>query len=332
MIPKVSVIIPTYNRAANVQKAIDSVLAQTFADLEIVVVDDGSSDDTGPVLRNKYCDRIRYFFQSNQGASVARNRGVAEARGEWIAFLDSDDLWEPEKLEWQLRALEKFGSPCGACYTDVRFFNHAETRTFFQLAEQSYRHAGELGMNPEAMRLAVRPGGAGMVICLSSLMARAYLAKRTQFDTKLLYSQDSDFMFRLAMLTGFCYVNRPLVRFDRAPAEIRHVGVSADWNKIDFFLKDSQLRLEGLLRLGDTVPKPLQAVIREQLSLIHSGWANWYLEKGNYAKARASALSAMRENLTLNFAAKWLLAWVSPRLALRTVRQRRENRKDAVTV
>lgn len=332
MQPKVSVVIPTYNRVANVQNGIKSVLAQTFSDLEIIVVDDGSSDDTGNTLRYAFGDRIRYYHQDNQGSSVARNKGVEAARGELIAFLDSDDLWEKEKLEWQFRALEQFGPKCGACYTDVRFFNHSETRTFFQIAEENYRHEGELGINAEAMRLLVRPGGAGMVICLSSLLARADLIRKTGFDPKLLYSQDSDFMFRLAMLTGFCYVNKPLVRFDRAPAEIRHVGVSAEWNKLEFFLRDSQLRLEGLLRLSDALPKQVRMVIREQLALIHSGWTNWYLETGQYDKAREAVSKAVQTSLTFNLVAKWLLTWMSPRLALRTVRQRHENRKDAVTV
>ena len=83
----------------------------------------------GRFLRRRFGDRIRYYAQANQGASVARNKGIAEARGEWIAFLDSDDLWEKEKLEWQFKALERFGPQCGGCYTDVRFFNHPETRT-----------------------------------------------------------------------------------------------------------------------------------------------------------------------------------------------------------
>src|ERR1700734_1651503 len=147
MNPKVSVVIPTYNRAAEVPKAIESALAQTLSDLEVIVVDDGSSDDTGKILRNTFGDRVRYFSQANQGASVARNRGVEEARGEWIAFLDSDDLWDKQKLEWQFRALEQFGPQCAACYTDTRLLNHPETRTLFQMAEDSYRHEGTMGVN-----------------------------------------------------------------------------------------------------------------------------------------------------------------------------------------
>src|SRR5216684_2095663 len=126
MNPKVSVVIPNYNRAAKVQNAIQSVLLQTFSDLEVIVVDDGSSDGTGRILGETYGDRIRYCFQTNQGASVARNRGIEEARGEWIAFLDSDDLWEKDKVEYQFKALEQFGHQCGGCYTDVRIFNHSE--------------------------------------------------------------------------------------------------------------------------------------------------------------------------------------------------------------
>jgi glycosyltransferase involved in cell wall biosynthesis len=325
MIPKVSVVVPTYNRADRVCGTIESVLAQSFSDFEVIVVDDGSSDDTEAVLARAFGDRIRYFAQANQGASVARNRGIEEARGEWIAFLDSDDLWEKDKLEWQLKALERFRDQCGGCYTDVTLFNHPETRTFFQLAEDGYRHEGMMGMNPNVLKLLVRPGGAGMVVCLSSFIARAdVIRKAGGFDPKLLYSQDSEFMFRLAMRTGLCYVNRPLVRFDRSPAETRHTGVSAVWNKREFFLQDSQLRLEGLLRLGEEVPGPVRKVIREQLRSIHSGWTNLYLETGQYEKARRAVSHAARTDLTFNIALKWLLTWMNPRLALRTVHHHQE--------
>jgi glycosyltransferase involved in cell wall biosynthesis len=333
MAPKVSVIIPTYNRAEKVRKGIDSVLAQSFSDLEVIVVDDGSSDDTGSILRQAYGDRIRCFRQANQGASVARNRGIEESRGEWIAFLDSDDVWEADKLEWQLRALDHFSQQCGGCYTDVRFFNHAETRTMFQAAESSYRHEAEMGINTEALRLLVRPGGAGMVICLSSFIARKDLIQRTGgFNPRILYSQDSDFMFRLAMQTGFCYVNHPLVGFDRAPVETRHVGVSADWNKVDFFLQDSQIRLEGLMSLTADQPPAVRSLIRRQLGFTHSGWVNYYLETGQHARARAAASKALGLSPSFNVAAKWLLTWLAPGVALRTIRDRENRRASEFTV
>ena len=333
MNPQVSVVIPTYNRAEKVRKSIESVLEQSFTDFEVVVVDDGSSDDTEQILRSAFGDRIRYFFQSNQGASVARNRGIAESRGTWVAFLDSDDVWEKDKLESQLHALDQFAPQCGGCYTDVRFFNHSETRTMFEAAVTSYHHEGAAGINDEALRLLVRPGGAGMVICLSSFMGRRDLMQQIGgFNPKILYSQDSDFMFRLALLTRLCYVNRPLVGFDRAPVESRHVGVSADWNKVDFFLQDSQIRLESLQRLVAGQPAAVRSLIRRQLAQVHSGWVNYYLQTGQYGKARTAASRAVMTSASVNVAAKWLLTWFSPGLALRQIRQRESKRAAEFTV
>ncbi len=102
----VSVVIPTYNHRAYVLDALDSVFRQTFTDYEVIVVNDGSPDDTGEVLRPlAEAGRIRYIEQPNAGQAAARNRGIAEARGEFIALLDDDDLWPPDKLAWQTAAL-----------------------------------------------------------------------------------------------------------------------------------------------------------------------------------------------------------------------------------
>jgi glycosyltransferase involved in cell wall biosynthesis len=100
----VTVIIPTYNRSGSIVQAIDSVLAQTHGQCEIIVVDDGSSDDTGATLA-PYLERISYIYQENRGRSAARNVGIERATGEYVAFLDSDDAFLPEKLESQVRFL-----------------------------------------------------------------------------------------------------------------------------------------------------------------------------------------------------------------------------------
>lgn len=101
--PLVSVIIPAYNRKAYVQEAIDSVLAQTYPHYEIIVIDDGSTDGTGEALAARYGDRINYHWQENRGESAARNWGIQMARGQYIALLDSDDLWYPNKLSTQVK-------------------------------------------------------------------------------------------------------------------------------------------------------------------------------------------------------------------------------------
>jgi glycosyltransferase involved in cell wall biosynthesis len=112
----VSVVIPTYNRAFFVGEAVDSVLGQTFDKWELLVVDDGSTDETESRLR-EHRESLRYIKTPHRGVGAARNVGIREARGDWVAFLDSDDLWFPNKLERQIEALH--GAP-GAplCYTD----------------------------------------------------------------------------------------------------------------------------------------------------------------------------------------------------------------------
>ncbi|MGM0444366.1 MAG: glycosyltransferase family 2 protein [Fibrobacterota bacterium] len=104
--PAVSVIIPVYNRASFVAEAVDSVLSQTFTDFECIVVDDGSTDATPAVLAS-YGGRIRVISRKNSGVSAARNVGIVAARGRWIAFLDSDDYWLPEKLACQMTFLKE---------------------------------------------------------------------------------------------------------------------------------------------------------------------------------------------------------------------------------
>src|SRR6266404_4270752 len=121
--PTVSVIIPTFNRSKLVVNAVQSVLGQTYRDYEIIVVDDGSTDNTAEAL-TPYMDRIRYVYQANLGASAAQNRGLQLARGKWISILASDDLWLPAKLEAQLKAVASLGEDFGACFTNCDFFGH----------------------------------------------------------------------------------------------------------------------------------------------------------------------------------------------------------------
>jgi len=119
---RVSVIIPTYNRAATLGRAIDSALEQTIDDLEVVVVDDGSTDDTESVLAAYEDPRVRTIIHAtNQGANVARNTGLEHVRGEYVAFLDSDDVWHPAKLERQLAALEARSSIWVGAYCDTAY-------------------------------------------------------------------------------------------------------------------------------------------------------------------------------------------------------------------
>lgn len=137
--PEVSVVIPTYNRAFVVGDAIRSALEQTFRDIEVIVVDDGSTDNTEEVVKSFGDKRIRYIkLNANRGGAAARNAGIKVAKGKYVAFLDSDDLWLPEKIERQLEVF-RTGSPrVGVVYCDSRI----ETATGIHL--HAYRVRGNL--------------------------------------------------------------------------------------------------------------------------------------------------------------------------------------------
>lgn len=120
--PKLSVVIPTYNRAALISRALDSVLAQSRQADEILVVDDGSTDNTMDVISDRY-PRISLLRQENKGVSAARNLGIRHAKGEWIALLDSDDEWKPDKLEKQLQIL-KDNPDYRICHSNETWIRH----------------------------------------------------------------------------------------------------------------------------------------------------------------------------------------------------------------
>jgi glycosyltransferase involved in cell wall biosynthesis len=121
--PLVSVILPTYNRADTLGRSVSSVLEQTFDDLELIIVDDGSTDSTAVVVKKFLDIRIRYLrLASNRGASAARNAGIQQARGYYVAFQDSDDRWLPEKLERQLALLAEWQGPHHVVYSKYQRF------------------------------------------------------------------------------------------------------------------------------------------------------------------------------------------------------------------
>jgi len=199
MPPKVSVIIPTYNRRELVQEAIDSVLAQTYTDYEIIVVDDGSTDGTREALQERYGDRIRYVWQENQGESAARNRGIEMARGEYIAFLDSDDVWLPEKLSKQVNLLDyspEVGLVC--CY------------------EHKVNESGKPlpGLEKDCQNITFQN------LCLRNLVGststvvirKQILTQVGEFDDSIRYGEDWDLWLRVVLVSRIKCITEPLVR------------------------------------------------------------------------------------------------------------------------
>ncbi len=334
MSPTISVIVTVYNRFELTKRAVESVLAQTVPVSEVILVDDGSFDGTSELLQQHIAEnpawheRVHYLHQENQGPGAARNHGIAQASCEWLAFLDNDDLWLPQKLEWQFRALDQFKDECGACITDAWFMNNPYMKmTLFQLAGK--QHSQTIGMIPDPLKYMLETNSVVGVhpVWMQNLVTRTELARQVGgFDSKLRCGEDDDFAFRLGCETRFCFVNMPMVMIDRTPPAERHVGANKHWDEENVRLQMAQQRFEKRLRLSDGFPDEIRKSIRKKLAAVHSGWANWFLQKEEYGKALEAVAEAARIHLTPNLAIKWALTRSAPRLARRMVLMRDEYR------
>lgn len=211
MNPLVSVIIPAYNAARYLPACLDSVLAQTFSHVEILLVDDGSQDDTVAVLA-PYRQRIRYFGQANRGVYAARNRGIREARGQYIAFLDADDLWCPGKTQAQVDVLEQFPE-YGAIHSDTSLID--SSGRILKIATHPNRQSinGRVFEEFFASNMAV--------ILLSSVMIRKSCFEKTGlFDERYPVVQDYAFFLRLAWHYPIYFIRQPLVHYRVTPGSL----------------------------------------------------------------------------------------------------------------
>ncbi len=322
--PFISVVIPTFNRARQVQAALKSVLAQTYPEFEAIVVDDGSTDGTGEALQQLISPQggngkqVRYFFQPNQGQSAARNKGIDEARGEWVAFLDSDDIWLPEKLEWQVRAVEEFKGKSCACITDARLVdNLGMDTTAFRKSGKHYEET--MGMDPEAVGNLVMYRDPFWV---STLLVRTDLVKQIGlFDPHIEYAEDHDLLFRLSLATSFCYADKPLCIIDRSKSP--QGSMCRPWDQVEVRLRGSQLMYEKWVKLDSKLPPEVRKTLVQNLRHVHSAWTNWYLEHERYAEARQAVSKAVKYEFTPGLAIKWALTRVAPSFARRISPQMR---------
>jgi len=201
-IPLVSVVIPAYNAEKYLSVTLDSVVSQTFADWELIIVDDGSKDRTEELVAARLSDkRIKYFYRANGGVSKARNFGMSQATGKYIAFLDADDVWEPIKLEKQVRMLD-FDADAKACYSA------------FSLVDDNLKPLGinrsERVSNALEDLLLI-----GNVIGTPStvVVERKLFTKIGGFDSDLSLCADWEMWVRLATQTDFLLIDRPLIKY-----------------------------------------------------------------------------------------------------------------------
>jgi glycosyltransferase involved in cell wall biosynthesis len=201
---RVSAIIPCYNYGKYLAQAIASVLAQTYPVAEILVVDDGSTDNTREVAAS-FGDRVRYIYQENQGPSAARNNGIREVTGDWIAFLDADDRWLPEKIELQVKAAEQ-DAKVALVYTAV------------SAILPDGRRVEVAAHDPRRLWPRLRYTNCVTGSCSATLIRRDVLVAEGGFDESIRGSEDWDLWVRLARKHRFAAVTAP----------VTHIQVWAD--------------------------------------------------------------------------------------------------------
>lgn len=309
--PLVSVVIPAYNAAALIGETLDSVLAQTYPNLEVLVVDDGSTDDTPQVL-DRYADRIRVLRQANAGQAAARNCGAREARGELMAFLDSDDLWDPDKIARQVALLGRFPEAL-AVYCDHR----------------SIDAKGHL-LSPSAAVVHPRPSGdilRALLLGPCIITPGLVLLRRAAFDAtdgfdesaSMRGHEDYALWLRLATRGPFVYSPDTLVSYRRHPQQATR--------QQHYELQMSRAKLTALLAIRQAV----HANRNEDLKRLYN-WvlgetyviAAWAMRQaGRYAESRSIAAAVARQPASLR---AWLALAASLKPRWRSKAPEREPR------
>jgi glycosyltransferase involved in cell wall biosynthesis len=250
--PLVSVIIPTYNRGWIIKEAIDSVLAQDFIDFELIVVDDGSTDNTSEILHS-YWEDINVIRQSNQGVSAARNRGLSEASGRFIAFLDSDDLWLSKKLSSQ-----------------VDFFNSNPDALICQTEEIWIRNG--VRVNPKKRHK--KPWGMifepSLALCLVSpsavMIRRSLFDEIGVFDETLPACEDYDLWLRISCRYPVFLIDMPLIIKRGGHSDQLSASSGLDKSRIKAIKKIIESNL-----LSKTQYKAAVKTIKEKCTIYASG-------------------------------------------------------------
>lgn len=256
--PLMSVVIPVFNGAAYVAKAVQSVRNQTMQDVEIIVVDDSSTDGTQEILMElERSAGIRMVLQQHQGASVARNTGIERARGDFIAFLDSDDVWLPEKLARQLDYFEKHPE-VGLVYTDLEIVGEdgvVQNRMSARDCREPMVRAFVDGHGPEMSTSLIR----------SDVVRKAGGLNPAIYFTR----EDMDFFIRVYRMTEFGCVDEVLVR------KLRHAPRATFFD----FERHRDLDLSGYERFLDDLEN-LPQLSKIQRMALNREWANYYLHRG----------------------------------------------------
>jgi glycosyltransferase involved in cell wall biosynthesis len=208
--PTVSIIIPTYNREQLLGRAIQSALAQTYQDFELIIIDDGSTDNTDRLVKSFNSEKIRYIrHKKNKGPAAARNTGIRSAKGNYIAFQDSDDEWMPEKLEKQMRAFATAPPEVGVVYT-----------SYYLATNKGKRVRPFLGLAPKDGDVFCSLLKGRFVLPSTIIIKKECFERVGVFDERLLPIEDYELFLRFSKYYHFKCINEPLVLYYLQPDSV----------------------------------------------------------------------------------------------------------------
>jgi glycosyltransferase involved in cell wall biosynthesis len=309
----VSVILPTFNREEYLERAVKSVIDQTYQDWELIIWDDGSTDQTEELVRSFREKRIQYFCEQNQGVAYARNQAISKSHGGLIAFLDSDDAWHPEKLSKQLRAMESFPQ-IDLLFSDFMNFDMVNDtqRTGFQQELHGIEHLTirELddGLNliedgmPESLAL-------GNFIATDTVMVkREILDELGGFDGRLRNSEDFELWWRLGLAgKKFAFLNEVLLNRNKPAGTLSGASVVSAQNTLNAL----DLCCQATLSTGrDELVPYLEKRYRNTWQNLIAGYAREGDRKGiNYAFRQSLKYGLRPGSIRL-----WLQGWLAATL------------------
>lgn len=281
--PQVSVVIPTYNRDKFVVKAIESVLRQRVTDLDVLVIDDGSTDDTRIALK-EYSHKIRYIYQENAGVSAARNAGIRLAKGEWVAFLDSDDEWAKDYLSTQVEQIERLPGAVAHITNAFTVPHHGERRSLFLESGFIERFKAKPCVVLE------RPLQAIITYALwflqSMIVRRDVLSEAGLFDEDLSIAEDLDVIARVAMRGPFTFCKKELVEVYRREEAAENL-MAQSWRRSIYRYTSFGKVYANLQKLGGLTMMERVSIARA-LSRTQRALGNRLILEGKRVKARSA--------------------------------------------
>jgi len=301
--PKVSVIIPTYNRAELLREAIDSVLAQTYKDFELIVVDDNSTDNTKDVVEGdtKNFQNIRYTVNRHKkGASGSRNTGIELASGEWIAFLDSDDLWREDKLQLQMSLAEKDDN-IGFIFTNFSCFpeENKEHFIFARYEDKKYKTLFSekyWAITDNSFYIQKKPIFPVVLKTLLQIKTPSIIVKRSllsdiRYDEELVINEDIALALRVNLKCIFGYIDLPLVKIRRHNENVDLTVPEEEKTRSALRFCDN---LAALLKSGQVLSREGRESIKFAISRFYFDIGYSYRLKGDFDNAKMYYLKAIR--------------------------------------